>query len=135
METAKAATTTSCMPFHPRRRANQTDKAKKSAVNASDSLASVGTTTSGGPSTRIAPPAEVSVSASLPTKPSAPTEVTPTRIFWPVTGKNVLGTKVSTAVVPLAPLPRTSGVEVLLMIVAGPITPLVQFCKVIDWMR
>ena len=91
METANAATMTSCMPFQPRRRANHTDNANNSAVSARESLANVGTTTSGGPSTRIALPAAVTVSASLPTRPSAPTEVTATRIFWPVAGKKLLG--------------------------------------------
>ena len=87
IEIAKAATITNWKPCQPRRRANQTDKANKSAVSASESLAMVGTTISGEPSTRIGPPPAVTVSASLPTRPSAPVVAMPTRIFWPLAGR------------------------------------------------
>ena len=67
--------------YTPNAAATSVDNANKSAVSASESLASVGTTMRGGPSTRIGPPPAAAVSASLPTRPSAPVVVMPMRIF------------------------------------------------------
>ena len=131
---ANAITTTSCMPRQPRRRASHSDPAMSSAVSTSEAVASVGTINNGGPSTRIGP-APFEVSASRPVRPSEPRLVTPTRICCPAVGRKLLGTKVSTAVVPPTPLPRAIGSALLSMVCAAPRFPPLQYCSDIDCVR